>query len=357
MTSYRLIGLMSGTSLDGIDLADVRFERSGNGSWSFEIQSAETFLYHAYLQQQLANCTRLSGEELTLLNHQLALHFADAIEDFIESYQIHRSEINAIASHGHTVFHQPEKGFTLQIGCGTTLARKTGIPVINDFRSRDVAHGGQGAPLVPIGDALLFAEMAESFLNIGGICNLSVPGDRTVAYDVCTGNLPINRLMDQHFNLPFDKDGLVAASGKVNVKLLDALNNIPYFKESGPKSLGVEWIATEFVPILDKTDLSAPDKISTIVEHTAFQIANSLLAHNVNSVLVTGGGARNRYVIERIQHYFHGRVILPDEELIECKEAIIFAFLGALYLANEPNCLSSVTGAHQDVRGGTFHAP
>jgi len=358
MISKRLIGLMSGTSMDGVDIADVQFTKSDVGKWSHEIMSTHAVSYPRELLGKLSNSKSLPSEELTLLDKEISLFFSKEVNTFIETNKINKTEIDAIASHGHTVFHQPEKGFTLQIGCGAILASKTDLLVINDFRTKDVIAGGQGAPLVPIGDSLLFSDKADGFLNIGGFANLCVLNEPIIAFDISPGNLPINELMQKHHQQNYDKDGLTARCGSLIPKLLNDLNSIKHYSAPPPKSLGTEWLDGTFTQIIENyADEGANDVIHTVTAHIADQIVRSLNSLRVNSVMITGGGALNLFLIELIRAKFRGNIILPERELIEYKEAIIFAFLGALNLDNSVNTIPSVTGATNAVIGGVKHLP
>ena len=355
MKKLEIIGLMSGTSLDGLDVAHVLFEHENN-KWKFKLLKAETYSYSNDFYSTLTNSTSLNVPDFLMLDKRIGRVFAEMVNDFIAKNNIERKNINAIASHGHTTFHQPQNGFTSQIGCGDTLSFLTNIPVINDFRTKDVIAGGQGAPLVPIGDLLLFQNLADSFLNLGGIANISFEFDnKMTAFDICPANLPLNKLVTK-LNLEFDKDGEIAKSGIVQEKLLDQLNQLSFYTQTSPKSLGTEWMESEFYPLID-FDSSIENNLKTIVEHEAFQIASVLNQNELKSVLITGGGAKNRYLIERLKHFFKGEIILPNKNIIEFKEAIIFAFLGALYLEKQTNCISSVTGASKNVIGGVYHIP
>lgn len=356
MITYNIIGLMSGTSLDGLDIALVRLICQENNTWTYELVQAETFSYQPELIEKLSISTQLTAIQLFKLDKELGKNIGEFVNIFIQKHKIEKNTIDYIASHGHTVYHQPENGFTVQIGCGTTIAAISGIKVINDFRTKDVIHGGQGAPLVPIGDFELFNSEAESFLNIGGISNISFKKNgKIVAFDCSPGNLPLNKLA-QNKGLNYDKDGILAKSGEINFFLLDLLNNLPYYSENGPKSLGTEWLESEFYPLV-KFDRDIENNLRTIIEHEAIQISNILNKNELKSVFVTGGGALNNFLIERIAHYFEGEIILPERKIIEFKEAIVFAFLGALYAENIPNCIKEVTGADQNVCGGVLHLP
>jgi anhydro-N-acetylmuramic acid kinase len=291
---------------------------------------------------------------MLILDKQIGLFYAEKVNEFVEKFNLDKNNINAIASHGQTIFHQPQNGFTYQIGCGTTLAFKTGIDVINDFRILDVIAGGQGAPLVPIGDFNLFNAKANAFLNIGGFTNISFKKkDEIIAFDICSGNLPMNEAV-KSIGLTYDKNGDLARKGEIEFRILEELRKLEHFHKSAPKSLGTEWLESDFYPIINKIE-SLENKLRTLIEHTAIEIFNVLHSNDISSVYITGGGAKNSFLIERIRFFFKGEVIVPSEEIIDFKEAIIFAFLGARYLRNESTNLKSVTGASIEVSSGTFH--
>ncbi|MES2589058.1 MAG: anhydro-N-acetylmuramic acid kinase [Bacteroidota bacterium] len=354
MKSYQLIGLMSGTSLDGLDVAHVKFQVDEKGKWIQDLLSYYTISYSSQLKEKIKNAHLLGSFQLYLLDKELGEFYAKQVNSFIKKNKISKKSIDAIASHGQTIFHQPEKGITVQIGCGQTLASKTGIKTINDFRKKDVIFGGQGAPLVPIGDFSLFADEAESFLNIGGFTNISFKKeDKIIAFDICPGNLPLNKLANSK-ELEYDKNGELAKTGEINFFLLNLLNELDFYSSEGPKSLGTEWLEQYFYPLI-KFDKDIENNLRTVIEHISYQIAAVLNQHELKSVFISGGGALNLFLVDRIKHYFSGEVIIPNREIIEYKEAIIFAFLGALFLEKKPNCLSSVTGAKKDVIGGVLH--
>ncbi len=356
MSSYSIIGLMSGTSMDGLDIAHCHFEKGINDKkWKHSVKHTKTIEYPNDLLKKIETSTRLNAAELQKLDKQLGKFYAQCVSEFIEQNRIPKQSIDAIASHGHTIFHQPESGFSLQIGCGVTLSYILQIPVINNFRQKDVTAGGQGAPLVPIGDKLLFSQQADAFLNIGGFTNICFTKSPVIAYDISPGNLPLNKLSAK-VGIPYDEDGKLAASGKIIPVLLEQLNGLPYYAKEFPKSLGTEWLEKHFYPLLDEST-EIPDLLHTVIEHIATQVARSLNDHSAKKLMITGGGAKNKYLIERIQAHFYGEIHLPDKQTIDFKEAIIFAFLGALHLKKEPNCLSSVTGAKKDVIGGVMHLP
>ncbi len=350
-----MLGLMSGTSLDGLDIVDCSYIFKNN-EWKFSIHSSDSIPYSNALKTKLKQSPDFSARKLLQLDKELGLFFAKSVNQFIEDKSISKEKINAIASHGHTIFHQPELGYTYQIGCGDTIAYHTKLTVINDFRQKDVVAGGQGAPLVPIGDQLLFHNDADAFLNIGGFANCSYSHlGKTIAFDICPANLPLNRIT-QRIGLEFDKDGQLARKGNVDKDNLRELNNITFYKEKAPKSLGTEWLDATFSPLLSIFP-SLEDQLATITEHIAVQIGNTLNEIEPPRTYVTGGGTKNKYLIERIKHNTSTELIIPSIELIDYKEAIIFGFLGALYLAKKKNTLASVTGAIKDSTGGVLHIP
>lgn len=356
MKTYSIIGIMSGTSLDGIDISYCQYNRIKKDQWEFELIASKTYPYPIEIAQLLEDPFALSAVTITSLDVTLGEVYANYVNDFVDEFQLDKSSIDAIACHGQTVFHQPENGFTLQIGNGTKIAVMTGIPVINNFRIKDVFLGGQGAPLVPAGDFKLFSSQADAFLNIGGFCNISYKSsNEIIAFDVCPGNLPLNFLANKA-GKSYDKDGALAEQGEINYYLLGMLNELPYYEMTPPKSLGVEWLEMNFYPLIKK-DKQVEDNLRTVVEHIANQLANCINQLPVERVLVTGGGAKNRYLIDRLTKYSQKEIIIPSEELIDFKEAIIFGFLGASYLAKESNTLKSVTGASSDTVSGVWNLP
>ncbi len=349
-TEYAAVGVMSGTSLDGLDLAAVRFRHTGHG-WSFELVAAETLEYDAAWQQQLAAAPQLSGLELALLSNRFGQFTGAAVRNFLKKSGF---PAELVASHGHTVFHQPDKSLTLQIGNGAAIAAETGLPVVADFRMADVALGGQGAPLVPAGDRLLFGHY-RFCLNLGGFSNLSFEenGQRR-AGDICPVNIVLNHLARQAGS-PYDAGGNLGKSGQIHSKLLEELEQLPFYRQPLPRSLGREWVEKNIMPLFLKYPDTTPNHLRTFYEHAARQMARFFPAGT--EVLVTGGGAFNHFLLHRMQQLSGARMILPGEELISFKEALIFAFLGVLRLRNEINCLASVTGARRDSSGGAIFLP
>ena len=355
-SNFTLIGIMSGTSLDGIDITLTNYTLEDN-QWDFQFVVGKTYHYSEEIINQLRKATHNSAEKLLRLDKKIGQLFGEAVLQFITEFAVDIHTINAIASHGHTIFHQPENGFTYQIGCGTTLSIITQLPVINDFRTKDVVLGGQGAPLVPVGDFQLFNSLANGFLNIGGISNISFKQNNKIqAYDICPGNIPMNLLMNT-LGKSYDKGGELASTGIVNQTLLTELNSLDFYLLSGPKSLGMEWLNKEFLPIINKNSDSTPNKLATICEHIGIQIAKNANNNKIQKLLITGGGALNKFLIHRINHYLDGEIILPSKEIIEFKEAIVFGYLGALYLEKQDNCLKDVTGARRNSCSGVLHLP
>ncbi|GET21877.1 anhydro-N-acetylmuramic acid kinase [Prolixibacter denitrificans] len=343
------LGLMSGTSLDGIDLALCRFEHTNSG-WSFLIEAAETVPYSAEWQKKLKEAEKSTAQEILLLHNEYARYTGEVINRFLQG----KTMPQLIASHGHTIFHQPKKQFTFQLGNGTIIAAETGIKTIADFRNMDVALGGQGAPLVPIGDRLLFGEY-EYCLNLGGFANISYEEEeQRIAFDIGPANIVLNYLAQQK-GQEYDKNSLIAKSGQVDNALLNELNNLPFYAEKPPKSLGKEWLDSEMIPLLEKYSLSLANQMRTLYEHVAIQIGRVI--HLPGKMLVTGGGAHNPLLMNRIAACSKAEVIIPEKEIIDFKEALIFAFLGVMANRHEINCLSAVTGASRDNTGGTIYLP
>lgn len=355
-TNWYCIGLMSGTSLDGVDLAYVKF--SLEKGYKFEILQTESIPYSEKWKNRLKNAFTENGENLVALDVEYGRYLANCVREFKGRFSLEK--IDFLASHGHTIYHQPGRGFTFQIGQGSVLAAETGLKVICNFRTQDVALGGQGAPLVPIGDELLFSEY-DFCLNLGGFANMSYKeGSVRKAYDVCPANIVLNHFTRQA-GFEFDDRGRLASGGKLHGELLRELNQLPFYTMDHPKSLGYEFVVDTVLPIIEPYDLDLKDLLHTYSEHAAMQISNVLnkTVHKDRmespSVLVTGGGAFNDFLIDRIESHSQADIVLPDRELIEFKEALIFAFLGLLKEQNEVNCLKSVTGARKDHSSGVVY--
>jgi anhydro-N-acetylmuramic acid kinase len=355
MKTYKVIGIMSGTSLDGLDLAYCHFVKEKD-HWIFEILKAETIEYDAGRRVELTKIMEKSALDITLLHAGLGSFIGKEVTHFIKKHSL---SPDFISSHGHTIFHQPASSVTLQIGSGAHISAGCGLPVVCDFRSLDVALGGQGAPLVPIGDKLLFSDY-EFCLNLGGIANVSFEHHKKrIAFDICPVNIVMNQLA-LSLGRPFDEGGLLAKKGKVNNELLQQLNGCDFYRQAYPKSLGKEWVDKNIFPLLQASQISVEDKLCTFCEHIAIQIDAVIKTAGLSSsskMLVTGGGAFNTFLIERLKQISSGKVnvMVPDKNTVNFKEALIFAFLGVLRVRNEVNCLSSVTGASKDNVGGALY--
>lgn len=347
---FYVIGLMSGTSLDGLDLVYVKFNK--NKFADFKILHSDTFEYSNMWKQDLRDAISFSEEIISKLNIDYGVLLGERVNQFIDAYKI--KKIDFIASHGHTIFHQPNKGITLQIGDGQSLANVTKQKVVCDFRSEDVRLGGQGAPLVPVGDKLLFPEY-DYCLNLGGFANVSFQkGTERIAFDVCPVNIVLNKLA-QKLGFDYDDKGEIARSGKYLVELDCSLRSLSYYKKEPPKSLGLEWVQECVFPLLNSENRMTKDLLRTYIEHTAWVLADSFPVDA--KILITGGGVFNDYLLERIKYYKKLTIIIPDKELVEFKEALIFAFLGVLRVVNQVNCLKSVTGASCDHSSGEIFYP
>lgn len=343
---YAALGVMSGSSLDGLDLALCTFTL-GAGRWSLHIADARTVPYERAFQERLLAVMQGGALDLARLDRDLGDLIGLTASEFLAG-----RNVDVIASHGHTVFHKPDEGLTVQIGHGARIAARTGLPVVTDFRTLDVALGGQGAPLVPVGEQLLFPEH-RCFLNIGGICNIALHGEGSVlGYDVCIGNQALNVLASEA-GLPYDKDGTLARSGSVNDLLLQRLNDLPFHRQAPPRSLGREWFDAEVRPLIADTSIALNDRLRTVVEHIAHMI-NDSLGKSREAVLATGGGAHNTFLIERIRTLSGRGIVVPERTIVDFKEALIFAFLGVRRLRGESTALASVTGAPRDSSGGSL---
>jgi anhydro-N-acetylmuramic acid kinase len=359
--SYKVIGVMSGTSLDGLDLAFCEFCYE-NSQWSYDLKIAETIEYSDVLKERLKNAVNVSGLELALLNSDYGHFLGEEIKKFIEKNNLN---VDLVSVHGHTIFHQPEKRLTLQIGDGAAMASYVDCPVVTQFRNVDVALGGQGAPLVPIGDKLLF-NTAGFRLNLGGIANISfAENQKTTAFDICVCNMALNYLVLHIRSLSgvemtYDENGNIAKSGQLNLELLSQLNQLDFFSKLPPKSLGFEWFEEHFLPALDAFHCSIEDKLHTVCEHIAKQISNVVNSQqNVEekTMLITGGGAKNGFLMSKIRQHSKCKIEETNPLIIDFKEALIFAFLGVLRIREEANCLADVTGATHDNIGGCIYLP
>lgn len=360
---YKAIGIMSGSSLDGLDIAYVHFQEKG-GKWSFEIMHAECYAYTNDWETTLKQATSLSALDYQLLHTAYGQLIGEQVNRFINAFSL-QHRVDLIASHGHTTFHVPEKQMTAQLGNGAAIAAITGLPVVSDLRAMDMAFGGQGAPIVPIGEKLLLNEY-DFLLNLGGIANISVRTDAGyIAFDVCAANRVLNLLANK-LGKAYDDKGQLASSGVINEGLLQSLNQLAYYGLGYPKSLANDFGTGLVFPLIEQSGLSTEDALRTYVEHICEQIHRpvSVILKDNNErrdggsnlrLLVTGGGALNTFMVNRLQQSLADlqiEVVIPERIIIEYKEALIMALIGVLRWREEYNVLSSVTGATRNSIGG-----
>ena len=349
---YNVLGMMSGTSLDGLDIACCRFWKE-EGQWKYELKKARTIPYSEEQRNKLSTAISMDPMDLFKMHHRYGEWLGKTAKEFLDKHEL---KVDFISSHGHTIHHRPEEGYTFQAGDGAELAKHSGQTVICDYRTEDVKQGGQGAPLVPIGDRLLLSEY-DYCLNLGGISNISFEKDgKRIAYDIGIANMLLNPLADK-LGLPYDPDGAYARQGKPNKPLLDALNQLEYYSLPYPKSTGYEWFAKDVWPLVESYDDTPENLLHTAVHHIAEQITLAISKSNADrsvSMLVTGGGTKNSFLIETLQEKLGSacKVVVPDAGLIDYKEALVFALMGVLKMEGEVNVLSSVTGGVKDLCSG-----
>lgn len=347
------LGIMSGTSLDGVDLCLCQFKLA-NDQWIYNIYEAKTYGYTKKWQNDLAFRDNLSAHELLELDHKLGCLYGDMVVRFLQEHNIDSSTIDLIASHGHTIYHRPADGITLQLGNGPEIFTATNITTVCDFRKQDLALGGQGAPLVPIGDKHLFAQY-NACLNLGGFANISfIQNDKSCAFDIAPINFVLNPLA-RKLGQPYDDGGELARIGTIHTDLLNDLNSLPYYKLPFPKSLGAEWVWQKFNPIVDRYSVSAKDALHTLAVHMTDQIAEILNSNSLKKCLVTGGGAHNTFLVHMLRQKTTCELLVPDHQTVDYKEALIFAFMGLLRLQGQNNVLASVTGAKRDHSSGIIY--
>lgn len=353
---------MSGSSLDGLDIAYVHLHETG-GRWSMDIQHTACYPYSKDWQERLRSATHLPALDYMLLHTDFGHYIGGSVNTFIEHFGLEH-KVDMVASHGHTSFHLPMRGMTHQLGDGAAIAAETRLPVISDLRALDIAFKGQGAPIVPIGEKLLLGDYGF-LLNLGGIANLSFrAGDRYFGFDVCAANRVLNMLVHP-LGLEMDKGGALAAAGVTDPGLLEELNQLDYYGLPYPKSLANDFGTDLVYPLVAGRGLRIEDALHTFIEHIAIQVA-----HNISAVagkesivlggqqlLVTGGGALNEHLVSRLSAHLEPlgvRVVVPDRQLVEYKEAVIMALIGVLRWREEFNVLSTVTGARRDSIGGAL---
>ncbi|MDB5199735.1 MAG: anhydro-N-acetylmuramic acid kinase [Chitinophagaceae bacterium] len=355
---YKVIGLMSGSSLDGLDIAFVQLQENG-GKWSYEILHADCYEYNSTWIAKLKNAVELNALDYQLLHTEYGHYLGKQVNVFIEKNNLHH-QVGLISSHGHTTFHVPEKLMTAQLGDGAAIAAETQLPVVAGLRAMDIAFGGQGAPIVPIGEKILLDDYTY-FLNLGGIANISIhDNDNVIAFDVCAANRILNMLAEEK-EVAFDDNGNIAAAGSINNELLQKLNELEYYKRHHPKSLANDFGVETVFPIIKQASLTTEDAMRTYVEHIVAQIKNAIVSCQLSVVsrqlLVTGGGAFNSFMISRLKEVLQQlsiEVIIPEKDLIQYKEALIMALMGILRWREEYNVLASVTGAKRNSIGGAL---
>lgn len=354
---YSIIGIMSGSSLDGLDIVFAELQEKG-GKWNYEIPEAACYPYDKTWEDSLRNADKLSALDYNLLHTCYGRYIGESVNNFIRERNL-QHKVNLICSHGHTTFHLPGKKLTHQLGEGAAIAAETQLPVISDLRSMDVAFGGQGAPIVPMGEKLLFSDY-NYFLNIGGIANLSVnPEKEIIAFDVCPANRVLNMLANEK-GFPFDENGKLSSQGRIHEELLKKLGMPEYYRITYPKSLANNFGTETVYPIINSYSIPPEDKLRTYTEHIAIQIKNSLQPFSreiPQKIFITGGGAFNSFLIERIRENLrdiHFEIFIPDEKVVSYKEALIMALLGALRWREQYTVLASVTGASRNSIGGAL---
>ncbi len=351
MKQFNVIGLMSGTSLDGLDIVYVSFKL--DKYWKYEIINSKTYKYEKKWNSLLRDISNEKINSIAKIDTDYTKLLSKYIINFINEFSI--KDIDFISSHGHTALHQPSKSLTYQIGNLPILAKYIKQKVVCDFRVQDVELGGQGAPLVPVGEKYLFSEY-NTLINLGGFANITkIIKKNITAYDICPINIVFNHL-SRIMELKYDDRGYIASTGDINQDLYNHLQRLNYYKQDPPKSLGIEWVNDQIHPIIKYfQDAPIKDLMNTFSNHFAFQIAKNI--GDQNNVLITGGGAYNQYLIERIKNLTNSEITIPDPKIIEYKEALIFSFLGLLRVLKINNCYSSVTGSRKDHCSGKIFIP
>lgn len=345
---------MSGSSLDGLDIAFVEFLENG-GKWSYEILAADCYEYPANWAERLKNATTLNARDYQLLHTDYGHYVGEQVNKFIEANGL-QYKVGLVASHGHTTFHEPANKMTGQIGDGAAIAAETQLPVVSDLRALDVAFDGQGAPIVPIGEKLLLGGY-DYFLNIGGIANISLNEKEYVAYDICAANRVLNMLAADA-GKEYDAGGEMARCGNVIDVLLNELQALDYYKQPYPKSLANSFGIETVYPIVKKYGTSVNDQLRTYTEHVAIKISDTIETTGTEKkLLATGGGALNTFLIERLQEHLNEKnvaVTVPDTNLVQYKEALIMALIGVLRWRGEYNVINTVTGSKRASIGGAL---
>ena len=348
MDKIEVIGVMSGTSLDGLDLCHVIFDLKNLSD--FKIANSISISYNSNILEKLHNIVERKPEEINKIDLEYGTFIGESINKFISDFNL--KNINLISSHGHTVFHQPEMGITLQIGNGEIINKMTGIKTVNNFRAQDLSLSGQGAPLVPIGDKILFSKF-KYCLNLGGFINLSIRSDSQItAYDICPLNTVLN-FYSKKMGYKYDENGILSSRGKINIDLFHELNSISFYSKKNPKSLGIEFVIDKIFPMIDSYKITEEETLATFVKHAAFQISKNI--NDSEKVLLSGGGTYNNNLIDILRNEYNINIFIPNKQIIDFKEALIFALLGVLRIQNKTNCLKSVTGAEKDHSSGDIY--
>ena len=348
MNKVIVIGVMSGTSLDGLDLCQCVFNKKDLSD--FKILNSVTYVYPKKILNKLKDIFKKNSSEIDEIDDQYGVFIGKSVNRFISEYKINK--VDLISSHGHTVFHQPKNGRTLQIGSGKLIQKITNLKTVNNFRTQDLSMNGQGAPLVPIGDKILFSKF-KYCLNLGGFVNISIKSrNKIIAYDICPLNTVLN-FYSKKIGYNYDIDGKLSKKGKINYDLLNKLNSIRFYLNKYPKSLGIEFVNNKIFPLIDDFKISIQDILATFVKHVAFQINQNI--NDSKEVLVSGGGVFNKNLIHILKNDHNINIHIPQKEIIEFKEALIFGLLGVLRIENKINCLKSVTGAKKDHCSGDIY--
>lgn len=348
MNKVIVIGVMSGTSLDGLDLCQCVFNKKDLSD--FKILNSVTYEYPKKILNKLRDIFKKNSSEIDEIDVEYGVFIGKSVNRFIGEYKINK--VDLISSHGHTVFHQPENGKTLQIGSGKLIQKITNLKTVNNFRTQDLSMSGQGAPLVPIGDKILFSKF-KYCLNLGGFVNISIKSrNKIIAYDICPLNTVLN-FYSKKIGYNYDIDGKLSKKGKINYDLLNKLNSIRFYLNKYPKSLGIEFVNNKIFPLIDDFKIPVQDILATFVKHVAFQINQNI--SDSKEVLVSGGGVFNKNLIHTLKNDYNINIHIPLKEIIEFKEALIFGLLGVLRMENKINCLKSVTGAKKDHCSGDIY--
>ncbi|MEM6321119.1 MAG: anhydro-N-acetylmuramic acid kinase [Bacteroidota bacterium] len=365
--TYKAIGLMSGSSLDGLDIAYCSFEveKREDGDLvvhDWGIEKAETSEFTEAWEARLSQLPEQNALAFAKTHTYFGHYTGELVNSFLQRHQV---TPDFIAAHGHTIFHDPMGRMSIQIGDGSAIAATTGFPTISNFRNQDVAINGQGAPVAPIMDKYLLPGH-DFYLNLGGIANVTavLPNRKTIAFDICPVNQLLNFLANR-LGAAYDAEGQMAAAGEMQPEMLKCINKADFYRTSYPKSLDNSWSKTEILSKLEDNPALIPDQLRTLVEHIAHQINFALrqvirkekLNKSKYSILITGGGAFNTFLIERLRFHCEDLIelVLPDADIIQFKEAALMAWMGVMRVENVPNVLKSVTGADRDSVNGAIH--